>query len=128
MLTLNFGDAFMKLTRIVALAGMLALAAPAAYAQGGGGGGGGQGRGMQALMNGITLTDKQKTSVDSIGQAFRAQMPPMQQGTPPDSATRAKMMEVRQKQYAAVRGVLTPDQQKVFDKNLEEMRNKPRPQ
>jgi Spy/CpxP family protein refolding chaperone len=123
---MNFGDAFMKLTRIVALAGMMALAAPAAYAQGGGGGG--QGRGMQALLNGITLTDKQKASVDSITQAFRAQMPPMQQGTQPDSATRAKMGEVRQKQYAAVRGVLTADQQKVFDKNLEEMRNRPRPQ
>lgn len=118
----------MKLTRIVALAGMVALAAPAAYAQGGGNGQGGGGRGMQMLMNGITLTDKQKASVDSIQQAFRAQMPPMQQGTPPDSATRAKLGEVRQKQYAAVRGVLTPDQQKVFDKNLEEMRNRPRPQ
>ena len=120
----------MKLTRIVALAGMVALAAPAAYAQGGGGGGGQGGRGMQMLMQGITLTDKQKTSVDSISQAFRAQMPPMQQGTPPDSATRAKGMEVRQKQYAAIRTVLTPDQQKVFDKNLEDMRanmNKPRP-
>jgi Spy/CpxP family protein refolding chaperone len=104
---------------------MVALAAPAAYAQGGGGQ---PGRGMQALMQGITLTDKQKASVDSIGQAFRAQMPPMQQGTPPDSATRAKSMEVRQKQYAAVRAVLTPDQQKVFDKNLEEMKNRPRPQ
>jgi len=123
----------MKLTRIVALAGMVALAAPvAAFAQGGGGGGGqgGGGRGMQMLMQGITLTDKQQASVDSIGKVFRAQMPPMQQGTPPDSATRAKSMEVRQKQYAAVRGVLTADQQKVFDKNLEDMRAqmaKPRP-
>jgi Spy/CpxP family protein refolding chaperone len=37
---------------------------------------------------------------------------------------------VRQKQYAAVRSVLTPDQQKVFDKNLEDMRaqmGRPRP-
>jgi Spy/CpxP family protein refolding chaperone len=54
----------------------------------------------------------------------------MQQGTPPDSATRAKSMEVRQKQYAAVRTMLTPDQQKVFDKNLEDMRaqmGRPRP-
>jgi Spy/CpxP family protein refolding chaperone len=115
----------MKLSRIAVLAGMLALAAPAAYAQGGGG----QGRGMQRLMEGITLTDAQKASVDSIGQAFRAQMPPMQQGTPPDSATRAKRMEVVQKQYAAVRAVLTADQQKVFDKNIETMRaNAPRPQ
>jgi Spy/CpxP family protein refolding chaperone len=122
----------MKLTRIVALAGMVALAAPAAaFAQGGGGGQGGGGRGMQMLMQGITLTDKQKASVDSIGQAFRAQMPPMQQGTPPDSATRAKTMEVRQKQYAAIRTVLTPEQQTVFDKNLADMRanaGRPRPQ
>jgi Spy/CpxP family protein refolding chaperone len=120
----------MKLTRIVALAGMVALAAPAAYAQAGGGGGQGGGRGMQMLMQGITLTDTQKASVDSIQQAYRAQMPAMTPGTPPDSATRAKRMDVMQKQYAAIRTVLTADQQKVFDKNLEDMRanmNRPRP-
>ena len=121
----------MKLTRIAALIGMMALAAPAAYAQGGGGGGqGGRGRQMEMLMQGITLTDAQKASVDSIGQVFRGQMPPMQQGTPPDSAARAKRMEVMQKQFAAVRTVLTAEQQKVFDKNLEEMRanmGRPRP-
>jgi Spy/CpxP family protein refolding chaperone len=121
----------MKLTRIVALAGIVVtLAAPAAFAQGGGGGQGGQGRGMQRLMQGITLTEKQQASVDSIAGAFRSQMPPMQQGTPPDSATRAKRMEVMQKEYAAIRNVLTADQQKVFDKNLEDMRaqmNRPRP-
>jgi Spy/CpxP family protein refolding chaperone len=120
----------MKLTRILALAGMVALA-PAAYAQGGGGQGrGGPGRGMQMVMQGITLTDKQKASVDSIQQAYRAEMPAMTPGTPPDSATRAKRMEVMQKQYAAIRTVLTPDQQKTFDKNLEDMRanmNRPRP-
>jgi len=119
----------MKLTRIAALVGMVALAAPAAYAQGGGGQGGG--RGMQRLMQGITLDAKQQASVDSIQKEFRAQMPPMQQGTPPDSATRAKGREVMQKQYAAVRNVLTADQQKVFDKNLadmrSEMKNKPKP-
>ena len=114
----------------VGLAVLCVLVAPAAYAQGGGGGGQGRGRQMEMLMKGITLSDAQKASVDSIGQVFRAQMPPMQQGTPPDSATRAKRMEVAQKQYAAVRAVLTPDQQKVFDKNLEEMRanmGRPRP-
>ena len=109
----------------------LVLAVSPAHAQGGGGGGQGRGgRQMEMLMQGITLTDAQKASVDSIGQAFRAQMPPMQQGTPPDSATRAKMMDVRQKQYAAIRTVLTPDQQKTFDKNVEEMRanmGRPRP-
>jgi Spy/CpxP family protein refolding chaperone len=40
-------------------------------------------------------------------------------------------MEIAQKQYVAVRAVLTPDQQKVFDKNLADMRaqmGQPRPQ
>ena len=112
----------MKRIRFFAgLATLCALAAPAAYAQGGGGGQG-RGRQMEMLMQGITLTDAQKASVDSIGQAYRAQMPPMQQGTPPDSATRAKRMEVVQLQFKAVRAVLTPEQQKVFDKNLEDMR------
>ena len=112
----------MKRIRFFAgLATLCALAAPAAYAQGGGGGQG-RGRQMEMLMQGITLTDAQKASVDSIGQAYRAQMPPMQQGTPPDSATRAKRMEVMQQQFKAVRAVLTPEQQKVFDKNLENMR------
>lgn len=116
----------MKLTRIVALAGMVALAAPAAFAQGGGG----QGRGMQMLMQGITLTDKQKASVDSIEAAYRAQMPARTPGQQMDSTARAKMMETRQKQYADIRKVLTPDQQKTFDKNLEDMRanmGRPRP-
>lgn len=122
----------MKGIRILAVLTVLgAFAAPAAQAQGGGGGG--QGRGgnrMEMLMQGITLTDAQKTSVDSIATASRAQMPPMQQGTPPDSATRAKRMEVMQKQMAAVRTVLTPDQQKVFDenvKNMPPMGGRPRP-
>lgn len=118
----------MKLTRIAALVGMMALAAPAAYAQGGGGQGGG--RGMQRLMQGITLDAKQQASVDSIQKAFRAEMPPMQAGTPPDSATRAKGREVMQKEYAAIRNVLTPEQQKTFDKNRDEMKaqmSKPKP-
>jgi Spy/CpxP family protein refolding chaperone len=117
----------MKLIRMMAvLAALVAFAAPAAQAQGGGQGRG-PGRQMEMLMQGITLTDAQKTQVDSITQSFRAQMPPMQQGSPPDSAARAKMMEVRTKQFAAIRAVLTADQQKVFDKNIEEMRNRPRP-
>lgn len=120
----------MKHIRIFALlAALVAFAAPAAHAQGGGQGGRGA-RQMEMLMKDITLTDAQKVSVDSIAQAFRGQMPPMTQGTPPDSATRAKRMEVMQKQYAAMRTVLTADQQKAFDKNVEEMRTmggRPRP-
>ena len=46
----KFGDAFMKLARIAALVGLMALAAPAAYAQSGGGQQGGRGRQMEMLM------------------------------------------------------------------------------
>ena len=124
----------MKRIRVYALlAAMVAFAAPAAFAQGGGGGGGGQGRGarqMQMLFEGITLTEAQKTQTDSIAQFYRAQMPAFTPGQPPDSAARAKRMEIMEKQTTALRAVLTPDQQKLFDKNVETMKanmNRPRP-
>jgi Spy/CpxP family protein refolding chaperone len=122
----------MKRIRVYALlAALVAFAAPAAYAQGGGGGGQGRGaRQMEMLMQGITLTDAQKTQVDSIAQAFRAQMPAFTPGQPPDSAAQAKRMEIGDKRNAAIRAVLTADQQKVFDKNVETVKanmNRPRP-
>jgi len=121
----------MKRIRVfVLLAALAAFVAPATYAQGGGGQGGGGGRQMQMLMQGITLTDAQKVTVDSIAGSYRSQMPAFTPGQPPDSAARAKRMEVMGKQQAAIRNVLTPEQQKVFDKNIEDMRanmNRPRP-
>jgi Spy/CpxP family protein refolding chaperone len=119
----------MKALRIMALAGALvALGAPAAHAQGGGGGGQNRGaRMMEMLMKDITLTDAQKAKVDSITTAYRAQMPQMGGGQM-DDAARAKMREMREKQNADIRAVLTDDQKKTFDKNVEEMRNRPRPQ
>ena len=123
----------MKRMRLLALVGALAVfAAPAAYAQGGGGQGGqGRGgRGMEMLLQGVTLTDAQKQSVDSIQAAFRAKMPAMTPGQPMDSTARAQRMALMQDQYAAVRKVLTPEQQTTFDKNLADMRanmGRPRP-
>lgn len=122
----------MKRIRVYALlAALVAFAAPAAYAQGGGGGGQGRGaRQMEMLMQGITLTDAQKAQVDSIAQSFRAQMPAFTPGQPPDSAAQAKRMEIAEKRNTAIRAVLTADQQKVFDKNVADMRanmNRPRP-
>lgn len=113
----------MKLLRtlVFALAAVVLLS-PAAFAQGGGGGGGqGRGgRGMQALMANITLSAEQQTKVDSIVAKFRAERPQMP-GQDADSATRAagfaKMQEYNNKQYDAIREVLTADQQKVFDEN-----------
>ena len=123
----------MKMLRISALGAALVLAvAPMANAQAGGGMGGGNrgGRGgarmMEALFKGIDLTATEKTQVDSIQAAYRAKMPAMTPGQAPDPSARAAMRENMQKENADLRNVLTPDQQKVFDKNVEEMRNRRR--
>lgn len=136
----------MKVRMIMVPLVALAVSATAAHAQqqpaspppaGQGGGMGRQGGGqrrMQALMQGITLTPAQQASVDSITTAFRAKMPAFTPGTPPDSATRAQMMQVSQQRDAAIRAVLTPDQQRTWDTNMvavqaqmQQMQQQPRP-
>lgn len=81
------------------------------------------GRGMAMLFEGITLTDAQQTKVDSISAKYRAErqkmMPNGMGGGPPDDATRAKMMEMMTRQNAEIRAILAPDQQKIFDANVE---------
>lgn len=105
--------------------GLMLVATSLAGAQSPGGGGGGFAeRRMQRLLQGITLTADQKAKVDSITTKYRAQMPPFTPGTPPDSATRAKMRALFGNQDEEVRALLTPDQQKVWDQNVTEMRNR----
>lgn len=116
----------MKMLRITALGAALVLAAaPMAHAQAEGGSGRGNGgsRMMEMLFKGIDLTDVEKAQVDSIQTAYRAKMPAMTQGQAPDPSARAARRETMQKETADLRSVLTADQQKVFDKNVEEMRN-----
>ena len=72
---------------------------------------------------GITLNAEQ-AKVDSITAKYRGQMPAFTPGTPPDSATRAKMRELFGNQDEEIRALLTPDQQKVWDQNVTEMRNR----
>jgi Spy/CpxP family protein refolding chaperone len=91
---------------------------------GGGGGGGFAGRRMQRLLQGITLTAPQQVKVDSITAKYRAQMPAFTPGSPPDSATRGKMRALFGNQDEEIRAVLTPDQRKVWDQNVTEMRNR----
>lgn len=122
----------MQAMRAVLVAAMVMVAVPAAAQQGGGrpggqGGPGGDPAAMQARQNemlfrGITLTEEQKTKVDSIQTASRrAQTELMQGGGMRSPETRQKMMEQRQAMMAAVRGVLTPAQQTVFDQNVANM-------
>lgn len=91
----------------------------------GGGPGGGPNRGgarrLQALLQGITLSPAQQTSIDSINTAFQARMPAFTPGTPPDSAARAQRMELGAQRDAAMRAVLTAEQQRVWDTNVQNM-------
>ncbi|HEX4600842.1 MAG TPA: hypothetical protein VH116_05565 [Gemmatimonadales bacterium] len=77
---------------------------------------------MEMLLKGITLTPAQHARIDSIRVRYQGQMPAFTPGTPPDSATREKMRELFQRHNVEIRAVLTPDQQKVWDRNLAEMR------
>lgn len=116
--------------RGILVAGMMALLAIPAAAQQGGGQGQGPGRmgppqSGQGMFQDIALTADQQKKVDSIWTAYapvREEMRgKMQPGQMPDSATRTQMMGMRKAHQGTMRTVLTPEQQKVFDKNVAEM-------
>src|SRR5689334_22682089 len=124
----------MKAIRIATLAaalcvGMTAVAAaqgtePPKQGQGEMRRGGGMG-GM--LLKDITLTDAQKDQVKTIREKYLPQQVELRKATqatggPPDEATRAKMMDLQQKQADEIRAILTADQQAVFDKNVAAMK------
>ena len=88
--------------------------------------GGGMG-GM--LLKDITLTDAQKAQVKTIRDKYMPQQMELRKsaqatGGPPDEATRSRMMDLQEKQVAEIRAILTADQQKVFDGNLKDMRDR----
>jgi Spy/CpxP family protein refolding chaperone len=119
------------LVACLALFLVTAAAAPAAFAQGtpgsagadsgrGGGRGGNSGaRMMEALFNGITTTDAQKKTADSIHASYQWQISKVT-GTTPWITRR----DLRQKEMADLRAVLTPAQQPAFDKNLDAIRSR----
>lgn len=125
----------MKVIRIATLAfalcvGLTSVAAaqgqPEPQGQGGARRGGGMG-GM--LLKDITLTDAQKDQIKTIREKYLPQQLELRKatqatGSPPDEATRAKMMDLQEKQAAEIRAVLTGDQQKIFDQNLKAMRDR----
>ena len=117
--------------RFAVLAAALALAVVAspALAQGPGGPGGGASRRMAALMDGITLTAPQQARVDSIVAGIRAQMPAFTPGQAPDSTAMQSRRVLSARQDSLVRAVLTPEQQAIFDRNLQQIpqRMPPRP-
>jgi Spy/CpxP family protein refolding chaperone len=74
---------------------------------------------MTALFEGITLTDAERKSIDSIRTSYQSQM---QQAR--SSGDRSQMRDLMQKQTGDFRNVLTPDQQTTFDKNLATLRSR----
>ncbi|HXL07385.1 MAG TPA: hypothetical protein VN964_10715 [Gemmatimonadales bacterium] len=81
-------------------------------------------RRMELLFKDITLTPAQQAKVDSIQARYRSERPSFTPGAPPDSATREKIRALFQRERDDLRAVLTPDQQKTFDRNVEEMRQR----
>jgi Spy/CpxP family protein refolding chaperone len=87
------------------------------------GGPGGVGRGDQALLRNITLSAEQQQRIDTIRTRYRAQMEQMRGQNGGDrEANRAQMRTMMEKQQGEIRDVLTPDQQRVFDQNVADMR------
>ena len=122
----------MKAIRIAAL-GVALLAGSAAVAgaqaatqaptqQGGPGGGRG---GFNRSMNGIELTDAQKTKVAEIQAKYQPELQAVRdamQGGGDRAAAFTKMQAIRDKMNPEIRAVLTADQQTIFDKNLAEQK------
>ena len=79
------------------------------------------------MFQGITLTPTQQAQIDSIHARFVAERPAMRSGVRPDSAMRAQRWAQADQRAATMRAVLTPEQQVVWDRNLQQMRaNRPR--
>lgn len=122
----------MKAIRIAAL-GVALLAGSTAIAgaqvatqpptqQGGQGGGRG---GFNRAMNGIELTDAQKTKVAEIQAKYQPDLQAIResmQGGGDRAAAFTKMQAIRDKMNPEIRAVLTAEQQTIFDKNLAEQK------
>ena len=84
-----------------------------------------QGRGHAMLLKGITLSADQQTKLDALMAKHHTEREAMSPSDArPDSASRAKMRADMDKHYAEVRDILTADQQKVFDANVAEMKQR----
>jgi len=81
-----------------------------------------EGGGLNRLLQGITLTSQQRVTVDSIRSHHMAEMPQIPQGQRPDSAQRATARVHIEAMQRDIRAVLTPDQQSVWDKNVQAAR------
>jgi len=108
------------MTRMAMMVAVMVLAVTSVgQAQGGGGGGGGRGgnRVMTVLKDSMKVSDAILAKADSIQKASNAAMAPlMEAARGGDADARTKSMELRNKQTAAIKALLSADQQAQFDK------------
>lgn len=84
--------------------------------------GGGRGNMVAMLMQGITLTAEQQARVDSIAAKYGEQRRALMQDETADRETRmARSRELMTKQTDEIKALLTDEQKKMFEKNLEDM-------
>lgn len=115
-----------KLAMVALVVMTMGGTASMAAAQGGGMAGG---RGRMSMIDrlltqptAITLTADQQKKVDSLKTAQTAEMSAAREAAGDDrQAMFGKMREINTKYEAAVRALLTPEQQKTFDENVAAM-------
>ena len=76
----------------------------------------------EMMFQGITLSAAQQAQVDSLRERHRGEMHGMDPRNNP--ADRQKMMQMMQTHMAEVRALLTPEQQELFDRNVQQMRDR----
>ncbi len=104
-------------------------------------------RGDRALFRGIDLSSAQKTKVDSIRSRYQSESKSLREQMAPEmknaraarqggdsakiaaarqsvSASREKMMSLHKQEISEIRGVLTPEQQTTFDKNVSQIQTR----
>ncbi|HKW46517.1 MAG TPA: hypothetical protein VJN70_03700 [Gemmatimonadaceae bacterium] len=124
----------MKTVRLAMLAvAMFFGVTTVAQAQAGEQQGGRGGRNMSAMLfKDITLSPAQQAKADSIQAKYRDQMQALRSAGGDQQEMRTKGRELQEKQRDELKAILTDDQKKVFDKNVEDMRqamqNRQRPQ
>ena len=74
------------------------------------------------LFKDITLSPAQQAKADSIQAKYREQMQALRAGGGDPQEMRAKGRELQEKQRDELKSILTDDQKKTFDKNVEDMR------
>jgi hypothetical protein len=107
------------MTRMAMMAAVMVLAVTSiGQAQGGGGGGGrGGNRVMAVLKDSMKVSEAILAKADSIQKADAAEMASLgEKARGGDADARTKSMELRTKQTAAIKALLSADQQAQFDK------------